>query len=404
MRFEFSTAGRIVFGRGVVRECGPLAAAFGKRAFVVGGRDASRADALLESLAAAGLTWERLACSGEPTFDDVRAATSLARASGCDLVIGIGGGSAMDTAKAVSALLTNGGDPLDYAEVIGGGRPLDRPALPCIAIPTTAGTGSEVTRNAVLSSSEHKAKASLRSPSMIPRIALVDPELCLGLGREATATTGMDALTQLIEPFVSNRANPFTDSLCREGIERVARSLERACRSLGDLDAREDMSLASLFGGAALANARLGAVHGFAAPLGGAYPVPHGAACAALLAPATAANVRALRSRDPGSPALARYAEIARTLRGGRASSPEDAAPALAELAAELGIRGLASYGLFPEDMPGLTAKAKTTSSMQGNPIGLTDEELISILVAASGTLFAPSAPAILLGDEPSRT
>jgi len=183
---------------------------------------------------------------------------------------------------------------------------------------------------------------------------------------------------------VSNRANPFTDSLCREGIALAARSLERACRSGGDLDAREDMSLASLFGGAALANARLGAVHGFAAPLGGSYPMPHGAACAALLSPATAANVRALRSRDPGSPALARYAEIARILRGGRPSSPEDAAPVLAELAAALGIRGLAGYGLSLEDLPGLAAKAKATSSMQGNPIGLTDEELVSILAAAS--------------------
>lgn len=391
MRFEFAAPGRVLFGPGTAAEAGAAALALGRggRAFVVTGGDSSRAAPLLASLASAGVSYECFAIGNEPRLEDARAALALARAASCGLVVGFGGGSALDLAKAVAALLANPGDPLDYAEVIGRGQALCAPSYPCIAIPTTAGTGSEATRNAVLASSEHGAKASLRSPTMLPRLAIVDPELTYGLPARLTAETGMDALTQLLEPLVCSLPNPFVDAICREALPMAARSLALAYRDGSDKGAREEMAYASLSGGLALANARLGAVHGLAGPIGGAFPVPHGAACAALLAPVAAANVAALRERAPDSPVLARYAEVASFLKGGASPSravvarPEEAGPALKALAAELGIRGLASFGLRREDFPELIRKAQGASSMRGNPILLDSAELGAILEEA---------------------
>ncbi len=306
MRFEFAAPARIIFGPGTVTQVGPLARELGRRALVATGLNRAHAEPLLASLSASGIDYVTLAVSGEPTTDLARQGARLALESGCDLVIGLGGGSAIDAGKAVAALAANGGDPLDYLEVVGRGQPLTKPSLPCIAIPTTAGTGAEVTRNAVLASPEHGIKASLRSPTMLPRLAVVDPELTYSLPPEITASTGLDALTQLIEPFTSNKTNPLTDALCREGMMRAARSLRTACESGRDAAAREDMALASLFGGLALANAGLGAAHGFAGPVGGMFHAPHGAVCAAFLPHVMAVNVRALRARQPGSAALPR--------------------------------------------------------------------------------------------------
>jgi alcohol dehydrogenase class IV len=397
MKFEFAAPGRIIFGPGSVSQAGGaaalLAAADGSapRALVVSGARAladsggggSRAASLLASLEAAGIACERFAIDKEPRFEDARAALALARSTGCRLVVGFGGGSALDLAKAVAALLANPGDPLDYAEIIGGGRALSEPSYPCIAIPTTAGTGSEATRNAVLVSPEEGVKASLRSSTMLPRLAIIDPELSYGLPPRLTAETGMDALTQLLEPLVCSDPNSLVDAICREALPRAIASLPRAFRDGSDKGAREDMAFASLSGGMALANARLGAVHGFAAPLGGAFPIPHGAACAALLAPVASVNVAALRARDPQSPALARYAEVARMLTNSLSARPEDAGPALERLAAELGIRGLGSFGIEKEDFPDIARKAAAASSMRGNPVLLLPDELMTILNAA---------------------
>ena len=311
-RFEFATATRIIFGAGTLGEIGPLAMAMGRQALVVTGRTTERAGSLLELLAAQEIGTVNFTVTSEPTTEVVRLGTERARESGCDLVIGFGGGSVLDTGKAIAALLTNDGDPLDYLEVIGGGQPLSKPPLPYIAIPTTAGTGAEVTRNAVLASPEHRVKVSLRSPLMLPRLALVDPELTHSLPPEVTASTGLDALTQVMEPYVSKRASPMTDALCREGMRRAARSLRRAYQQGDDPAAREDMALTSLFGGLALANAGLGAVHGFAGPLGGMFHGAHGAICARLLPHVMEVNVRALQQRLAESPALRRYDEIAR--------------------------------------------------------------------------------------------
>ena len=289
----------------------------------------------------------------------------------------------MDAAKAIAAMLTNEGELLDYVEIIGRGQPLTKPSAPFIAIPTTAGTGAEVTRNAVLASPEHKLKVSLRSPLMLARVAVVDPELTYDLPPALTASTGLDALTQLIEPFVCNRANPMTDGLCVEGLRRAARSLRIAFSKGQDKDAREDMAVASLFGGLALSNAGLGAVHGFAGPIGGSFPAPHGAICAALLPHVMAMNLRALRQRDPNGPALYRYEEAARWLAGDMKAKADDGLKWVRALVLDLKVPRLGSFGIQREHFPDLVAKAANASSMKANPIVLTPEELTEILEQA---------------------
>lgn len=383
MRFEFATAGRILFGAGTLKEAGALAAEFGRRALVTVGVESQRSAPLLDLLAAAGVEALVVRVAGEPTTDLARAGAQQAIDAGCELVVGYGGGSAIDAAKAIAALAANGGDPLDYLEVIGRGRPLTRPALPTIAIPTTAGTGAEVTRNAVLLSPEHRVKVSLRSATMLPRLAIVDPETTLSLPPAVTATTGLDALTQLIEPFTSIRANPMTDAFCREGMARGARSLRRAYENGDDLAAREDMALASLFGGLSLANAGLGVAHGFAGAIGGAFDAPHGAICAALLPHVMAVNARALRQRQPDSPTLARYDEVARIVTGNPAARAADGVAWVRDLAAALGIPPLTAHGVRQEHAADLVANTARASSTKGNPIALTPDELTEILESA---------------------
>ena len=385
MRFEFATATRIIFGPGTLREAGPLAARLlngreTSRILVVTGRSAQRAQPLLDLLESEQLDCRTFSAVGEPTIELVRRATQRARDENCAVVMGIGGGSVVDTGKAVAAMMTNAGDPLDYLEVIGRGLPLKVPPVPYIAIPTTAGTGAEVTCNAVLASTEHRVKVSLRSPLMLPRVALVDPDLTCDLPPTITANTGLDALTQLIEAFVSVKANPLTDGICREGIQRASRSLPTACREGQDKSARYDMSLASLFGGLALANAGLGAVHGFAGPIGGMFEAPHGAVCAALLPHVMAVNVQVLRRRSPDSPVLKRYDEVARLATGDATATAEQGIEWVRRLCDELAIQPLRTYGLASADIPALIEKGRAASSMKGNPIALADEELREIL------------------------
>jgi len=383
MRFEFASAGRVVFGAGVLREAGPIARSMGSRALVVTGRQADRAEPLLADLRAQGVGVATYSLAGEPTTGIVRQATQEAREAACDLVMGIGGGSVLDTGKAIAALLANGGDPLDYMEVVGHGKPLTLPSRPFIAIPTTAGTGTEVTRNAVLASTEHRVKASMRSLLMLPALALVDPTLTYTLPPEVTASTGMDALTQLIEPYVSVRANPLTDALCLDGMARVARSLRVACDQGGDAAAREDMALASLFGGFALANAGLGAAHGFAGPIGGMFQAPHGALCAALLPRVMAVNLRALQDRRPASPVLERFETVARILTGRTDARAADGIRWVEALCADLGVPPLSTYGILAPDIEVLVGMAGAASSTKGNPIVLTPGELREILSLA---------------------
>jgi alcohol dehydrogenase class IV len=386
MRYEFATAQRIIVGPGASAELAGSAGGLGRRGLLVTGSGmAARggpAAKLAARLAEAGLIAAGYTVSGEPQIGGVEEGARLVRAAGCDLVIGLGGGSVLDTAKAIAALAPNDGGALDYMEVVGAGKPLAHAALPVVAVPTTAGTGSEATRNAVVAAPEQRAKASIRHPSLLPRLALVDSTLTHDLPAHLTASSGLDALTQLIEPYVSRRAQPIADGLCLEGLARASWALRRAYYAPEDAAAREAMSSASLLSGMALANAGLGAVHGIAAPLGGTYPAPHGAACAALLPHVTAANILALRRRDPDGPALGRYARVAAVLvRPGAA--PDDLVAALHELVAELQIPGLAAYGLAEAGIPALAAAAAQSSSTRANPIDLELAELEEAISAA---------------------
>jgi alcohol dehydrogenase class IV len=378
--FELAVPRRVLFGPGRADELAGLLPSLGRNVLLCTGATPSRHRDLLGVVDPVAV----VTVPQEPTVAEVRAATSEARTAGADVVVAVGGGSVLDLGKAVAVLLGNGTDPLDHLEVVGRGVPVERPAVPYVAVPTTAGTGAEATANAALRSPEHGLKASIRSRHMLAALALVDPLLTLTCPPAVTANSGLDALTQCLEPYVSPRANPASDAVAAEGLRRGARALRRAYEHGDDREAREEMALCSLFGGIALANAKLGAVHGVAGVVGGMVDAPHGAVCAALLAPVVEASLRALREREPGSPGLRRYAEVARLLTGREGATVEDAVAWLRETVATLEVPPLGAVGLRPAQYTEVAEKAARSNSMQGNPVRLTAEELITVLHAAS--------------------
>jgi alcohol dehydrogenase class IV len=361
-RFEFATAQRIIFGRGVMCELPALAAEFGQRVLLITGSRPEQWETRLSYVGSKSI-------GGEPTVQDIQSGVELAKQNNADVIIAIGGGSVVDAGKAIAAMSTQPGDLMRYIEVIGEGKPLDAAPLPFIAVPTTAGTGAEATRNAVIASEEHRVKASLRHLSMLPRVALIDPELAFDLPPHVTAASGMDALTQCLEAFVCSRAQPMTDALCLDGIQRAVRSLELTFQQGHDLDAREDMALCALNSGIALANAGLGAVHGFAAPIGGMFHAPHGAVCAALLAPVWEANAKRVQNRT-------KFDQVDQMLGG-------DAIAWLHGITQRLHIPKLSAWGIQDTDLDEIARKATAASSMKANPISLTHDELIVVLRAA---------------------
>lgn len=383
MTFEFATAGRVIFGRGSWNQLPDLARSLGRSALLVLGRAGRLGESLSARLEADGVRTSSFHVGEEPTTRIIGEATELARGKACDLVIAAGGGSVLDTGKAVAALLANPGDLMDYLEVVGGGKPLTRPGVPCIAVPTTAGTGTEVTRNSVLGVPEKRVKVSLRGPYLLPRVALIDPELTLSLPPEMTAYGGLDALTQLIEPLVSNAANPLTDGLCREGLKRAARSLRVAFHEGTNLAAREDMCIAALFSGMALANARLGAVHGFAGVLGGTTGHPHGAICARLLPFVMEANIRALDGDQRADSPRERYDEVARILTGDPVAQAVDGVEWVRTLCDEFRIPPLGRSGLTVADLDSIIPASRRASSMKGNPVEHSEQTLRKILERA---------------------
>lgn len=384
MQFEFASAARIIFGDGSAGQLPALAREMGDHALLVTDSFQPPAvSALIDALRSADVAFTHFPVSGEPSIELIDQAKAQALASGCDMVISIGGGSVIDSGKASAALIPNAGEMLDYLEVIGAGRKLQADPLPFIALPTTAGTGAEVTKNAVIGAKRQRVKVSLRDNRMLADIALVDPFLTHSMPRAVTASTGMDAMTQTLEPFVSHLATPLTDGFCIEGLRRAGRSLRRVYAEPQDAAARRDMALTSLLGGLALANAKLGAVHGFAGVLGGMYNAPHGAICAALLPAVIAANIKALGERQPEDRALARFDQVARLLLNEQSAKASDAINWISETSRLLGIPGLASFGVAPADFAEIVAKSAASSSMQGNPIALTADELTAILQAA---------------------
>jgi alcohol dehydrogenase class IV len=380
VRFDLAVPADVRFGAGRVSEVPQVLLGLqATNVLVVTGRVTSRADHVRAALSDAGISSVPFGVATEPSIDLMRAALGVLAEARCDAVLGFGGGSALDVAKATAALGVGDADPLDHLEVIGAGHPITRPGLPCIAVPTTAGTGSEVTRNSVLA--DGGVKASLRSPLLLPRVALVDPDLLAGLPRSVIAASGMDALSQLIEPLLTARANPYSDALARDGIRRSARSLRRAWQhGMDDPEVREDLALASLFGGMCLANSGLGVVHGIAAAVGARLSAPHGAVCAAVLAAGMEVNLQALRDRAPEHPALRRLAELAVLLTEAPLATPEDAIGWLRGLTAALSIPGLASYGLDQAEIPQVVVGSQRASSMRGNPVELSDGEVGEIL------------------------
>ena len=378
MNFTFATANRIIFGNGTLSQAPDIIKSYGERVLLVVGASSKRAEPLLNQLTNTEVVLFSVAA--EPTIPLIEDGVRVAKGIDAQVVVGFGGGSVIDAAKAIAALATNEGQPLDYLEVIGKGQKLTKAPLPFIAIPTTAGTGSEVTKNAVLASPEHRLKVSLRSDAMLADVALVDPELTYSLPPSITAATGMDALTQVIEPFVSNLANPLTDGLCREAIWRGGWAIRRVWQDGNDTSARRDMALVSLFGGLALANAKLGAVHGFAGVIGGMFDAPHGAVCAALLPHVMKANIHALVTRQPEGLIWTRFSEIAKMLTGNRSAGAQDGVAWVVETVQLLEIPALSTYGISEADFPAIVDKSRNSSSMKGNPIVLTDAELTAIL------------------------
>lgn len=385
MEFEFATAERVIFGEGKVNKIGSIASQYGGRVFLVCGSHSERVNKVVDLLKPANIQTVLFSVSHEPSVDLIREGSEQAKTDKCDLVIAFGGGSVIDAGKAIAIFSTNEGDIYDYLEVVGKGLAITRPALPIIAIPTTAGTGTEVTRNAVLGAPDHKVKVSVRSSYLTPKIALIDPELTYSMPANVTASTGMDALTQLIEPFVSLKSNPLTDSLCREGITRVASSLKRAYDDGDDRKARRDMCLASLFSGMALANAKLGAVHGIASVIGGMVAAPHGEVCARILPYVMQANINAIESLDDPSGDLAKFCEIAQKLTGDPKVNPIDGVGWVLTHNSYFGIRPLLAYGLTTIDIPLIAEKSMQASSTQGNPVRLTEVHISSILKEALG-------------------
>ncbi|HYE19604.1 MAG TPA: iron-containing alcohol dehydrogenase [Tepidisphaeraceae bacterium] len=373
--FESFGVGRVIFGRGVITKLPDVLAALGRRAIVIynGEGLGERVAALAES---AGVVCVVRRQRGEPTVADVDAHVAEARKAECDCAIGAGGGSAIDAAKAVAGLLTNGGAVTDYMEVVGRGQKITRPAAPWVAIPTTAGTGAEATRNAVIGLPAKRFKASVRSELLLPRVAIIDPELGVSVPPAVTAASGMDAVCQLIESYTSTGANPVTDALALRGLAMATPALSRAYADGGDLEAREAMAVAAYLSGVTLTSAGLGAVHGFAAPLGANFPVPHGVVCAALLPHVIAANVAAARAENL-SQTVRRYDEVA------RAMDVPDVAAHCAAWARELAIPAFKAFGLTDAHVPEVVALARTASSMKFNPVVLSDDALATVLKRA---------------------
>ncbi|MBK5934448.1 hypothetical protein C8N32_11076 [Rhodovulum imhoffii] len=367
--FAFQTAGRVRFGRGVASQAVPEARARGDRVLIVHGRSTARAAPVLAGLKGAIL----LPCPAEPTLDMLDEALPVARAAGVEVVLGIGGGAVLDLAKALAALVPAPGQAMRYLEVVGEGQALDAAPLPFIAVPTTAGTGAEVTRNAVIGVPGHRRKVSLRDDRMLADLALVDPALADGTPRAVTLASGLDAVTQVIEPYLSCRANPVTDALCAAMIPRGFAALRRLMET-EDAAARDDMALVSLTGGMALTNAGLGAVHGLAGVIGGVTGAAHGAICGALLPHVLSLNETVCRTLGQDTH---RFEQIRTWIGGGYAE--------MADWAHGAGLPCLSDLGVTPDNVPEIARAASMSSSMKGNPAPLSPPQLETVLRSALG-------------------
>ena len=389
--FSVSRLPRIVFGAGTLRQLPGVLSGYGKRVLIVTGgkslRQSGSWQQLLDGIQSAGMAWEGMRVEGEPSPELVDKSVAAFRGKKIDVVLGIGGGSALDAAKAIAGLLPHGNSVLDHLEGVGREIPYIGPATPFIAVPTTAGTGSEATKNAVLSvHGPDGYKKSFRDEALVAQVALVDPDLLATCPPDVIAANGMDAFTQLLESFVSARANPFTDALAWSGMQAVREGFFAAWRGGDSSEARqgrERMAYAALLSGITLAQAGLGSVHGLASPLGAHFPIPHGVVCGTLVAAATEMNIRALRQRVPESPALEKYAKAGELLAETPPRSREEAWDILVQVlngwTAQLKMPSLAVYDVHDKHIKRIVSGSRG-SSMKTNPIFLTDEEIEQIL------------------------
>ncbi len=378
--FSFCSPQAIHFGRGQSQQTAALAATFGTSVLVVHGADVARAQWLMDDLHSAGLTTELTRCADEPSLPDIERALHQLNGGTPDVVVGLGGGSVLDLAKALAALIPSSGNPLTYLEGVGGGRPLDHAPLPMIALPTTAGTGAEVTKNAVILVPEHGVKVSLRDPRMVPDIAIVDPSLMQGAPKQVALAAGLDAVTQVIEPYLSIKSNLMTDALCRAAIPIGLNALKDLVEN-DTAEAWDRMAWVSTSGGLALANAGLGAVHGFAGVIGGKTNAPHGGICGALLPAVLESHQRKAAAQTEVSVRLHWILHLLDTCfaegEKGRGIA------LLRSWSRKMGLPGLAGLGLSIADYPEVAEAASKASSMGGNPFILSQHELLEILHSA---------------------
>lgn len=388
LNFNLNTCGRIIFGRGRLGELSTLGAGFGRRAALVTGRQwleqSGRLDQIAAQFRAADLAWHHERVGREPTVEAIDAATERVREFGAELVIAVGGGSVLDSGKAIAALITNGGSALDYLEGVGHGQCLEHPALPCIAVPTTSGTGSEATNNAVIRDEAGSFKKSMRSDRMLPMVALIDPALTDNCPPNITAASGLDAITQLLEAYTGQQANPISDALAITGLAHAS-ALHRAVEIGDDHRARDEMALASLLSGVCLTNVGLGVIHALASPIGALYEVPHGVICAKLLPEAIRLNHERVAAGDGASSCLEKYRQANRMLFGALSAdetgSPQALAWRLQKLNRQFGLRGLGRYGVKSKDFERIVDHAGA-SNLRNNPAELTREDLLALLEA----------------------
>lgn len=374
--FSFLTAGRIEFGRGVSAQTATLVRGYGQRVLLVRGRSVDWVDSLVVDLQQLGASVTQVISSGEPTISALDAALATGRADQTDVVVAVGGGAVIDLGKAVAALLPSETAVLDHLEGVGGGQPLRADPLPFLAVPTTAGTGAEVTKNAVITVPDAGRKVSLRDARMLPDVAIVDPALTDHMPRSQTLASGLDALTQVIEPYLCNRANPLTDALCAAAIPLGARALALLASEEAP-GARDDMGFVSLSGGLALANAGLGAVHGLAGVLGGRLGAPHGLICGRLMGPVLTANHAAMaRSGDDPT----RFDKVATWLTAGFGLPPDRIFEELPALLDRWEVPRLSQWLTLDTDLERIAREAAGASSMKANPYVLSEAVLVEIM------------------------
>ena len=387
--FSIARLPRIEFGAGGIKKLPGLIAQYGNRVLLVTGQrsftDSSHWPALLAALEKAGIGWEQTRVGDEPSPQRVDEAVRQFQTAGVNVVVGIGGGSVLDAAKAIAGLLPSGDSVMDYLEGVGPEKPYQGPATPFIAVPTTAGTGSEATKNAVLSvRGPNGFKKSFRDDKLVPEYALLDPDLLASCSKPQIAANAMDALTQLLESYVSIKANPFTDALVESGLKAVREGLFAWHEGGNEADAgRSRVAYAALLSGICLAQTGLGSVHGLASPLGAFFPIPHGVVCGALVGAATRVNLAALRERDPAHPAWRKYARAGDILHGRHYANPEESHAALLALLDDwtewLALPRLRAYGIQESDFPHIVAHSRG-GSMKTNPLVLSDVEITEIL------------------------